>query len=87
MSTPSPAAIRAAKRILSPRDVATELEYVARIIDQETPHAELVASLRDVLFAAQNADETGYVTDVGFLDLDAIHDKAHALLAKLEPTP
>ncbi len=41
--------------------------------------------LRDIakqlLFAAENADETGYVTDVGFIDLDVLHTEAHALLA------
>ena len=36
----------------------------------------------ELLFAAENADETGYVTDVGFLDLEALHAKARAFIAE-----
>ena len=37
--------------------------------------------LEQVLVAAENADETGYVTDLGFVDLDALHAKARAAIA------
>jgi hypothetical protein len=47
-------------------------------------HAELVELAKELLFAAENADETGYVTDVGFIDLDALHGKTRALLARVE---
>jgi hypothetical protein len=44
----------------------------------------LVKSLRDTLFAARNADETGYVTDVGFLDVGKIHENADKLIAQFD---
>lgn len=44
-------------------------------------HDGLVGALERLLFAAENADETGYVTDAGFVDLDAIYEQARAALA------
>jgi hypothetical protein len=41
---------------------------------------ELSTLVEELLFAAENADETGYVTDVGFIDLDKLHDRARAAL-------
>ncbi len=38
-------------------------------------------ALRDLLFVYENADETGYVTDVGFVKgFDEIPERCHALL-------
>lgn len=36
--------------------------------------------LQQMLDVAENADETGYVTDVGFVDLDKLHAEARAAL-------
>lgn len=43
---------------------------------------ELLSALEELLFAVENADETGYVTDCGFINLDAIHANAHAAIEK-----
>jgi hypothetical protein len=43
---------------------------------------ELAEALKDMLFAAENADETGYVADVGFIEIDALYAKARAALAR-----
>lgn len=40
-------------------------------------------ALTDLLFAVENADETGYGTDVGFLDLDKINEAARTSLSAL----
>lgn len=33
-----------------------------------------------MLNVAENADETGYVADVGFVDLDKLHEKVRAMI-------
>ena len=48
---------------------------------------ELAEALREWLFIHDNADETGYVTDVGFYDVDKAHEKASALLARYDEAP
>lgn len=40
----------------------------------------LLEALEKLLFAVENADETGYVTDHGFIDLDAINEAARAAI-------
>jgi hypothetical protein len=69
-------------------------EVEAFAISEITPHARLashaqsqarIATLEDLLgqllFAAENADETGYVTDVGFIQgFDQLHDKCRLAL-------
>ena len=37
--------------------------------------------LEQMVNVAENADETGYVTDVGFVDLDKLHAKAREAIA------
>lgn len=41
---------------------------------------ETVGALENKMFASDNADETGYVTDAGFLDLEAIDEAARSAL-------
>lgn len=36
--------------------------------------------LEQMLNVAENADETGYVTDVGFVDIDKLHGEVRAAL-------
>lgn len=36
--------------------------------------------LQQMLDVAENADETGYVTDVGFVDLEKLHNEVRAFL-------
>lgn len=43
---------------------------------------ELLKAVEELLIASEWADETGYVVDVGFLDVDAIKAKAVAAIAK-----
>lgn len=43
---------------------------------------ELLEALQQLIMCAEYADETGYVADVGFVDIDSIHDKARAAIAK-----
>jgi len=45
---------------------------------------DLLAALKDMLLAAEWADETGYVQDVGFLDIEAIYESARKAIAKAE---
>lgn len=53
--------------------------------DEQEANARLIASapalldaLKNLLFAVENADETGYVTEHGFIDLDAINAAARS---------
>ena len=48
-------------------------------------NGHLIDLLEQMLFAVENADETGYVTDVGFIDLDALHNKVRAAIADSRP--
>lgn len=41
----------------------------------------LEGALRNLLTVSEHADETGYVDGVGFLDIDAIQQQAHAALS------
>ncbi|WP_153811358.1 hypothetical protein [Terrimicrobium sacchariphilum] len=45
---------------------------------------ELLAALKELLMVREWADETGYVQDVGFVDVESIHEKARAAIAKAE---
>lgn len=49
---------------------------VERVTDMESQASRLAAALADLLVLSECADETGYVDDHGFLDVDAIHDAA-----------
>jgi hypothetical protein len=42
---------------------------------------KLQGLLQQMLDVAENADETGYVTDVGFVDLEKLHAEVRAALA------
>ena len=44
----------------------------------------VVEACKELLYTAENADETGYVTDHGFIDMDALFLKVRTALAKLE---
>ncbi len=58
-------------------NVARRLETdLSTALNQLRQAREIITEL---LFAAENADETGYVTDVGFINLDELHEKARAL--------
>ncbi len=48
-------------------------------------NAKLRGLLQNMLDVAENADETGYVTDVGFVDLDKLHEEVRAALAPCSP--
>jgi DNA repair exonuclease SbcCD ATPase subunit len=43
--------------------------------------ATLASLLEQMLNVAENADETGYVTDCGFIDLDKLHAEVRSALA------
>ncbi len=65
---------------------------IQRVIDIVKVGSKLEEINRELLEALKNlhtayvcgADETGYVTDVGFMDIDAIVEKARAAIAKAE---
>lgn len=48
--------------------------------DLARENAKLRSLLQQMLDVAENADETGYVTDVGFVDLDKLHEEVRAAL-------
>ena len=54
--------------------------------DFQNPAAipDVVEACKELLYTAENADETGYVTDHGFIDMDALFLKVRTALAKLE---
>ncbi len=52
---------------------------------EEAERTTLRSLLQQMLDVAENADETGYVTDVGFVDLDKLHAKVRAALAVGQP--
>lgn len=54
-----------------------EAEANAKLIAAAPALLELLQQMLDV---AENADETGYVTDVGFLNLDKLHEQARAAI-------
>jgi hypothetical protein len=59
----------------------------AQLADLQRSNGEAIETLRSLLFAVENADETGYVTDVGFIkDYNAIFEKAHQLTATPPPS-
>ncbi len=51
--------------------------YLAGEISRLRPMESLLQQMLDV---AENADETGYITDVGFVDLEKLHNEARAAL-------
>ncbi len=51
--------------------------YLAGEVSRLRPMEPLLQSMLDV---AENADETGYMTDVGFVDLDKLHAEVRAAL-------
>lgn len=70
-----------------PADLTVALIVGGGPEDYERDTAELIASaptiralLEQMLNVAENADETGYVTDVGFIDLDKLHEEVRAAL-------
>ncbi len=50
----------------------------ARAMERE--NAKLRELLKHMLDVAENADETGYVTDAGFVDLDELHAEVRSAL-------
>jgi len=64
-------------------DVSCDEKTAQRIVaamNREAHHQRLLDALKNLIFAAENADETGYVTDVGFVDLYKIYAEAHAAI-------
>jgi hypothetical protein len=62
-------------------------EAEAQLADLQRSNGEAIETLRSLLFAVENADETGYVDGVGFIkDYDAIFERAHALTATPPPS-
>lgn len=51
--------------------------YLAAEVSRLRPMESLLEQMLDV---AENADETGYVADVGFVDLDKLHAEVRATL-------
>lgn len=43
---------------------------------------DLLAALKTLLLTSEWADETGYVEDVGFVNLETVQQQAHAAIAK-----
>jgi hypothetical protein len=59
-------------------EVTTAL--IEELTRQKTANTKLRELLTQMLNVAENADETGYVTDVGFVDLDKLHETVRAAL-------
>ncbi len=51
--------------------------YLAAEVSRLRPLESLLQQMLDV---AENADETGYVTDVGFVDIDKLHGEVRSAL-------
>lgn len=69
-----------------------KLHKLARTLERELAAANerekaLRGKLQQMLDVAENADETGYVTDVGFVDLDKLHDEVRAILKEQPDKP
>lgn len=56
------------------------LEYEERLTKAEGSNRKLSELLQQMLFVSENADETGYVTDVGFVDIDKLHNECREAL-------
>lgn len=57
-------------------------QAVTAALAQHKAEAEkLRALLQQMLNVAENADDTGYVTDVGFVDLDKLHAEVRAAMS------
>lgn len=50
---------------------------IREVVEENTKLRSLLQQMLDV---AENADETGYVTDVGFVDLDKLHAEVREAL-------
>ena len=68
----SPATTRRLKKIAADRLIG-----MCKAADERDALRKLLQHMLDV---AENADETGYVTDAGFVDLDALHAEVRAAL-------
>ncbi len=55
------------------------------VADLLSERERLRSLLQQMLDVAENADETGYVTDVGFVDLGKLHAKVRVALAAGQP--
>ena len=66
-----------AERLVACWNACAEIQNPAAIPD-------VVEACKELLYTAENADETGYVTDHGFIDMDALFLKVRTALAKLE---
>ncbi|TXI84271.1 MAG: hypothetical protein E6Q40_09630 [Cupriavidus sp.] len=62
-------------------------EYLQGIHGLRAKVERLRDALNELFFAHENADETGYVADVGFLDLAAIEKKCREVLAEVTGHP
>lgn len=74
---------RAAEESKMIAEMAVMIEEVQReVLKLQADKAELLTALESLLFIAENADETGYVTDYGFINIEAEQAKARAIIAK-----
>ncbi len=75
-------AVNALAEVNSPKrngPVGPRLQELRDLVKSRDEFATLLEQMVDV---AECADETGYVEDLGFVDLDALHKKVRDLLAK-----
>lgn len=79
---PSAGAMKSAREVAAQFGLRYEDQAgIAAIID-DNGLREMAEALEAELNTAENADETGYVTDVGFVDLDKLHANSRAVLAR-----
>lgn len=62
--------------------IDSEMDEICRAVDRvrKTDYESLRSLLEQMLAVAECADETGYVTDTGFVDLDELHTKVRDAL-------
>lgn len=65
------------------REITRAAQHVRHHVNAET--SKLRSLLQSMLDVAENADETGYVTDVGFVDLDKLHEEVRGALENNKP--
>jgi hypothetical protein len=83
MSTPSPAALRAALRIYTEVPLPSQ-STAASIISEEftTERAELVEALRDMMKYFANPRREEWLNNIALNEAKAVTEKARAILAK-----
>lgn len=75
------AIVHAGNRLEQKMDDLDEAKAALTQAQSRADAAEGIA--KELLFAAECADETGYVQDVGFINLDDLHKRAHDLVDHL----